>query len=325
MDRNEVLHTVGRNATAATQLSQAALADVAERLAPYIDQASERIAPLAADAVTRIRPALREAQIRGARAAAQTLDRVQPTLDDALDKVTPFAAATVKRVGPVIEDALTRIPPGVDVARGVIQEELLPKLSESLTAIARQPLAEELALPRAASHELAVVAKPKKSFGKRLGLFLLVGAIVGGVALAIKKALEPPDTGWVTHTPDDAYIADPVADAQEPVEDFLDDEPGVGALPDEEPADEEPAEDDSQESSGEDAPDGGDASPFGASPYGPGSYVGDEPPQGYTVKGNTRSMKFHLPGQAMYARTTAEVWFDSAESAQAAGFSPVRR
>lgn len=63
--------------------------------------------------------------------------------------------------------------------------------------------------------------------------------------------------------------------------------------------------------------------PFASSPYGPGSYVGAEPPQGYVVKGNTRSMKFHLPGQPWYDRTTAEVWFDSAESAQTAGFAPV--
>ena len=33
-------------------------------------------------------------------------------------------------------------------------------------------------------------------------------------------------------------------------------------------------------------------------------------------------MKYHVPGSRWYDATTAEVWFDSAESATAAGFVP---
>lgn len=56
------------------------------------------------------------------------------------------------------------------------------------------------------------------------------------------------------------------------------------------------------------------------SSYGEGSYVGTEPPAGFDIKGNVDSMKFHAPSSRWYEQTKAEVWFDSAESAQAAGF-----
>ncbi|MGY2745463.1 50S ribosomal protein L17, sunset domain variant [Arthrobacter sp. UYCu723] len=58
-------------------------------------------------------------------------------------------------------------------------------------------------------------------------------------------------------------------------------------------------------------------------------YAGSKPatadnaaPEGFEVKGNEDSMKFHVPGSRWYDSTIAEVWFDSAESAQAAGFAP---
>ncbi|MGG5170988.1 50S ribosomal protein L17 [Pseudarthrobacter sp. J1738] len=58
-------------------------------------------------------------------------------------------------------------------------------------------------------------------------------------------------------------------------------------------------------------------------------YAGSKPatednvaPEGYEVKGNEDSMKFHVPGSRWYDATVAEVWFDSAESAAAAGFAP---
>jgi len=60
--------------------------------------------------------------------------------------------------------------------------------------------------------------------------------------------------------------------------------------------------------------------PAEAKDYGPGSYRGDTPPEGYDIKGNEDSMKFHAPDSPWYGRTIAEVWFDSAEAAEAAGF-----
>ena len=55
-------------------------------------------------------------------------------------------------------------------------------------------------------------------------------------------------------------------------------------------------------------------------PYGDGAFVGSEPPEGYTIKGNERSKKYHIEGSGGYDRTIAEVWFNSEAAAEAAGF-----
>jgi len=51
-----------------------------------------------------------------------------------------------------------------------------------------------------------------------------------------------------------------------------------------------------------------------------GGYRGDSPPEGFDIKGNEDSMKYHTPESQWYSQTIAEVWFDSEEAAQAAGF-----
>jgi hypothetical protein len=58
---------------------------------------------------------------------------------------------------------------------------------------------------------------------------------------------------------------------------------------------------------------------------GEGVYVGSEPPEGFTIKGNERSMKYHVPESAGYSRTVAEVWFNSEDAAQQAGFVRAQR
>ncbi|MEG9226895.1 50S ribosomal protein L4 [Aeromicrobium sp. Sec7.5] len=59
-------------------------------------------------------------------------------------------------------------------------------------------------------------------------------------------------------------------------------------------------------------------------PYGPGSKAplkSGNAPKGFDIKGNADSMKYHAPDGQWYDATIAEVWFDSEESAQAAGFT----
>ena len=69
------------------------------------------------------------------------------------------------------------------------------------------------------------------------------------------------------------------------------------------------------------------AKPAGATatqPYGPGSKAplkSGNAPKGHEVKGNEDSMKYHEPDSQWYDSTVAEVWFDSAETAEAAGFT----
>ena len=45
-------------------------------------------------------------------------------------------------------------------------------------------------------------------------------------------------------------------------------------------------------------------------------------PEGYTVKGNADSGKYHVDGSQWYEQTIAEFWFKDAEAAEAAGFEP---
>jgi len=66
------------------------------------------------------------------------------------------------------------------------------------------------------------------------------------------------------------------------------------------------------------APAAAQDAPFGegsAAPLADGSA-----PEGFDIKGNQDSMKFHTPDSPWYGRTKAEVWFATEEAAKAAGF-----
>ncbi|MDO5501234.1 MAG: hypothetical protein Q4F67_16310, partial [Propionibacteriaceae bacterium] len=135
----------------------------------------------------------------------------------------------------------------------------------------------------------------KKKKGKLVPLLVL--SVLGGVAYFVwKKLFGPQDTDWQTHT-SSAY------------------QPSTTAKP--------------SQSFGEpvDAPAGGAAETATAEPvkYGEGAYVGVEPPEGYTIKGNERSMKYHTADSGGYERTIADVWFNSEEAAEAAGFAKAQR
>lgn len=60
-----------------------------------------------------------------------------------------------------------------------------------------------------------------------------------------------------------------------------------------------------------------------AADFGPGSHAplpDDSMPEGFPIKGNADSMKFHQPDGRWYEATVAEVWFADVEAAVAAGF-----
>ena len=43
-------------------------------------------------------------------------------------------------------------------------------------------------------------------------------------------------------------------------------------------------------------------------------------PEGFEIKGNADSMLYHVPGSRFYEQTVAEIWFATAEDAEAAGY-----
>ncbi|MDR1712309.1 MAG: hypothetical protein LBR58_10745 [Propionibacteriaceae bacterium] len=248
MRKSELLQAVEQNAAAAAEIGQAAIAEAVERLAPYVEQAQDKVAPLADQAAARIR--------HSAQVAGETLEQLQPRIEH-------------------------------------VRDELLT------TFLGHAPEPEP------------VVVAPKKKCCKKFFVFALLAAIAGTVAWVVKKALEPPsEADWVSHTPSDAFIAHPSADVTDdfvPAAESMDAPEGETVAPFEVPAGdaEEPAA-------------------AAAEGYGEGSYVGDEPPEGFTIKGNARSKKYHVPGGSHYDRTTAEVWFNSAEAAEAAGFTAAK-
>ena len=85
------------------------------------------------------------------------------------------------------------------------------------------------------------------------------------------------------------------------------------------------AEADERNDASGDSDDDGVADAVDSSPHGAGSHAPlDDPdamPEGYPIKGNADSMLYHLPDTSFYNRTVAEVWFDTEESAKAAGFT----
>ncbi len=73
-----------------------------------------------------------------------------------------------------------------------------------------------------------------------------------------------------------------------------------------------------------DADSDGEANATDESPHGEGSHApldDDSMPEGFEIKGNAQSMLFHTPDSRYYKATKAEVWFDTEDSAVAAGFS----
>ncbi len=66
------------------------------------------------------------------------------------------------------------------------------------------------------------------------------------------------------------------------------------------------------------------SAPTKTQPYGPGSKAplkSGNAPKGFDIKGNADSMKYHTPDSQWYEATVAEAWFDTVESAEAAGFT----
>lgn len=364
MARKKLIDTVEDTAQVAAKKASEAFVEAAERLAPLIDQAADYLGPIAeeagrvtakvaSDTFSRVKPVLHDAQVRSARLASDAYERVQPTIDTALHSVPPVVGSAVGVVRPAVDDVLGRIPPLVEDARSVVQDDVLPKMASALKEIAKQPLAAEaaaqLALATAVvSKELRKAEKARKpGFWKTFGKIALAGALLGGIVVAVRKLLAPPNDGWHAHSPSDAYVADPteaVHKAAEKVADVAQDVAAAAAdkVEDVKDAaadlvdDAKEAVEDAAEKVADQAEDvvdevkeavegDDDASPFADSPFGEEAFEGSEPPEGYAVKANSRSRKYRVPGSTGYDNANADVWFTSAEAAEAAGFTPAKR
>ena len=230
-----------------------------------------------------------------------------PVLKDAKVRSADFAARKFDAIEPHVRDALDKVSPAVDAARMKVADEFLPRVSESLHNAAEHPL------------KVAETIKPKKkkSVGKGIVKFLAIGAVVAGVVAAIRHFLAPKDDGWTAHEPSRAYVNnnDTFAAAAK-----------VSETPKPSASDPSP-EDKVEQPEAEMVDEGGPVvdDEVKKDDFGPDSYKGDNPPEGFIIKGNERSMKYHVPGTGGYERTIAEIWFTTEEAAQAAGFTKAQR
>ncbi len=298
----ELKKAAAETASAAAEYSSTALKD-------GLDKAQE----LLAEAQKQAGPILRDAKVRTADFASRRLDDLEPHIKDALEKVSP----------------------AVDAARDKVTDDLLPKLQGALHQAAEHPaVAEATKRGSAAVQALKGELEPvkKKSKFKKVAKFLAIGAIVAGAVAAVRHFLAPKDDGWTAHEPSKAYVnnndtftnaAKFASDINNPSEHEVVVSEEELEVQDDMTAEGGPAPDvtfvTEQDVEHEEA----DAKP--AESYGEGSYVGSEPPADFTIKGNERSKKYHVPGTGGYERTIAEVWFNSEDAAQAAGFTKAQR
>lgn len=284
----ELRKAAAESASAAAEYGQHALKEGLELAKDGLDHAQELLQQASEQAA----PLLKEAKVRGADFASRQLDAAEPHIRGALDKVTP----------------------AVEAAREKVTDEILPKLQGALHSAAEHPV---VAAPLAAVG--VEVAKPKKkSKLKTFGKVVAIGAAVAGALAAVRYFLAPKDDGWTAHEPSRAYVnnndtfatAAKVATEEAPARAADEDTEDTEAIPEDDDAISEMV---------------AEGGPAEGQSYGDGSYLGAEPPEGFTIKGNERSKKYHVPGSGGYDRTNAEVWFNSEEAAEAAGFTKAQR
>jgi hypothetical protein len=140
-------------------------------------------------------------------------------------------------------------------------------------------------------------------------------AVDGGDCRAEDEAAQPAPEPATTTTPDEVSTPEPTPDFAENAESTP--EPAAPATPAAEPA------------AVATEPITPSAATIDTTPrrarYGEGSFTGDTPPKGFIIKGNERSMKYHTPESLSYTRTNADVWFNSTEAAERAGFTRSQR
>jgi len=291
-------------AALAVPLAQGAVA----KAGPLAQAAAAMAVPLATKAVTVISPLARSARGAVSPYAHSVAHRVGPYADRATGRLAPLAATAhgaVDRVGPVVTDAYGRVVPAVidaygrvvpawELGRERVSEAVVPRVTGAVGAVTTSPVAVEAvrrsrATVAAARGELSLPEPPRSRNYTWVTRAAVGAAIAGVVAVLAKRALGgSKESGWQAARPSAPYRPPTQA-------------PATG-----------------DEAGGDSG--AADTADDTGSRYGEGAYVGNEPPDGYVIKGNENSGKYHVPDGSGYHSTKAEVWFNSEEAAKLAGF-----
>jgi hypothetical protein len=337
----------------------------ADRVAPLAATAAERLTPLTSTAKARGTSMTEGAVKRIAPVLDDAVGRVTPAVEAARGKVTDdllpklAMALSAAAASPLVEQASSRAQATLAAAKGELtfpKEEEKPRrrwltrilvlggLGAVVVLVVRRFLGSRDADWQAARPSTSYVPPSPASTDTRLD-----AAAAAGVAAEATDT--PLSSESIPVEPDETVeIADATILPEEPVETGVEDQPDapveedfaatepapvgmlnvtdsgdieevvvdevvlrepVADLPEGEPVSQSLAADEPEERSAR----------FG----GEGVYVGHEPPEGFVIKGNERSKKYHMPDSAGYGRTSGEVWFNSEEAAQQAGFIRAQR
>ncbi|MGK2350463.1 sunset domain-containing protein [Cutibacterium sp. V947] len=304
---------------------------------------------------------LTAAQDKAAPLAAQVNDKIGPLTDQLSDKIGPIS----EKLGPISDQAVEagkkaldvskeytqdKVVPALHQAYDTFQKDVLPGLEERAERVAAMPAVEEatrrgqaaVSALKGESTELAAKAgvettsvkkaKHRSKLGKVLGTLAVLGGISAAAVVAGRRFMSSSDDGWTAHEPKVTYSWTPgdkgkatdkpapkSGDKPEPKTDGT----SVPADPVAAMANEGGPAAAAPETTAEttEAPEEGTKDENSKAT----SYVGENPPKEYVIKGNDRSMKYHVPGSGGYDRTIADVWFATEEAAQAAGFTKAQR
>ena len=333
---------IGPLATSTVELVTPYAKGAAWRVSPYTHSAAERIAPLAASA-----------RLRGTQVTDEARRKISPMLDDAAGRIAPVVESARGRV---TTDLLPRLTDafGLAATTPVVEEVAVPEKKKGrwlkriavvgaigavIAVVVRRFLGNQDADWQAARPSTPYVPPtPPSTAGSTDSAAARATAVatdngsgdetsVETVEATDTTATDQPPAGTETQlgapVEEDYAATEPApvgllnvtdsGDVEETVVDEVVFREPVPDLPEAEPVSDSVAAD--------------EAAP-GERPArwsGEGVYVGHEPPEGYVIKGNGRSMKYHMPEASGYSRTNAEVWFNSEEAAQRAGFVRAQR
>ncbi|GAB3623449.1 hypothetical protein GCM10027418_15320 [Mariniluteicoccus endophyticus] len=288
------VNAAAENTHTAAGTRAAMIADAKSRLSPLFDQGRDKLTPLVEDGLSKLAPFADEAKARGAEYAAQASEKLAPA--------RAVAQQRYQELLPKLGDALEQL---------VNDENAQEAQHRGLAALAA--LRGDLALPKKEQKRLhkeqmrqvkalqKVAKKQEKGgFGSKLKTVTLF-ALLGGIGYFVYKQFfaAKSSSDWQAHNAS-SYKSTTTTPTTTPTTTQSFSEPV-------------------------DAPQTEAGATVDRSKYGADAFVGAEPPAGYTIKGNERSMKYHTPDSGGYDRTIADVWFTTEAAAEKAGFSRAQR
>lgn len=350
--KKDVRETAAETTHTAVDRGQAILEAAVEALSPLLDQAQDvakdYVAPVAETAKDRLSPLADQAR-------HTAVSKVAPLAATAAAGGAKLAHDAKEQLTPRVATLAGVAAPAVGIAKDKVNDDLVPQLVDLLRQAENHPALNEAgkrgrATAAALRGELELPEKKERSVAGTVAKAAAVTAVIGAVAVAVRQFLATKDDAWTAHQPSAAYVneaqddeaagqdaADQAKATDPAAAEWVDrsqeqDLPTADAQPVEEPVaaadvDSEPDPDELMSAEGGPVAEAETTNEDLAvlNEYGEGSYVGEEPPSEFTIKGNERSMKFHTDDSAGYERTIADVWFNSVEAAEKAGFTRAQR